>query len=234
MAVSVDSWAEYGTLCPGAGLTVPNTVAAAAETAPVRRAPWPVRTTWPPVTEPRSAAVWWKPKCRKPAALRPLTAIAMVTRLSLLRPVYRAWAGATGTAAACAAGRAGAALADRMIRVLATRRTAANATTAPSVIKGPRLFMPGYPPLPRTPPGAAIRLARKPGPKRSEPCYTGGLPPAGLSQIVIAAPSCAAPRCQRCSGLVDGERLHNHENYNDDNQNQNHNGSRNDAPAPAG
>src|SRR5271154_3882728 len=114
MAVSVDSWAEYGTLCPGAGLTVPNTAAAAAETAPVGRAPWPVRTTWPPVTEPRSAAAWWEPKRRKPAAVRPWTAIALLPRWALRRPVYGAWAGATGPAAACAAGRAGAALADRM------------------------------------------------------------------------------------------------------------------------
>jgi hypothetical protein len=88
--------------------------------------------------------------------LRPLTAIATVTWSPLLRPAYRACRGAAGaddvagTAddAAGTADDAGTAaevlVADFPATVLAHRKITAKITTEPSVIRGPRLFIPGY------------------------------------------------------------------------------------------
>ena len=103
-------------------------------------------------------------------------AIASVTWSPLLRPAYRACSGAAAvvdgaTAAVDAdadADAAGAAVLPGLAtRVLAHRKITARTTTQASVIKGPRLLIPGYrlsvtvrPASPAGPPGAAAGETR--------------------------------------------------------------------------
>ena len=188
---STMAWAaENGKLCPKNPVTVPNIFGP--ETEAVRPSPfWLVRVTWLPCTEPCSDTSLAWPEFRSAAALRPLTAIATVTWSPLLRPAYRACSGAAVAVAGAdevagaddVAGTAAAVLvADFPATVLAHRKTTAKITTEPSVIRGPRLLIPGYrlsvadtPVSPAGPPGAAAGETRVAVGKRNMRCGRYGL-----------------------------------------------------------